>query len=140
MDTETKIYVSNDLGIVMARMQAREIARQMGFGTADQARFSLAASELARVLSWATREPSELVISNTNRNGHSGLQMACLVRREYLPSEGSLNGDRGGSVPGRSLAGACQLVDESVIEVETQNSEQARITLIKWLNGKDAYQ
>ena len=47
METETKIYVNNDLDIVMARMQARNVAKEMGFGTVDQARISLAASELA---------------------------------------------------------------------------------------------
>ena len=58
MDTETKIYVNNDLDIVMTRMQVRDMAKKMGFGTADQARISLAASELARVLSWGAMDPT----------------------------------------------------------------------------------
>jgi len=42
MSAERRVYINNDLDIVTARMQAREMARQVGFGTADQARISLA--------------------------------------------------------------------------------------------------
>ena len=44
MNVQRKIYINNDLDVVTARMQAREMARQLGFRTADQARISLAAS------------------------------------------------------------------------------------------------
>lgn len=126
---ETRIYINNDLDVVTARMQAREAAKKMGFSTADQARISLAASELARVLSWKIREPGEIVISKTTRNGHYGLQVACLVQLEHISSKDQA------SPPGRSFAGACKLVDESSVDV--QNNHQARVTLIKWLSGKD---
>ena len=128
MDTETKIFVNNDLDIVMARMQARDIAKKMGFSTADQARISLATSELARVLSWATQESSVMVISNATRNGNQGLQVACLIQREHISEE---NGTSEETVPHRSFVGACRLADESSVEV--QDDEQARVTLIKWL-------
>lgn len=131
MDTETKIYVNNDLDIVMTRMQVRDMAKKMGFGTADQARISLAASELARVLSWGVYEPSEMVISNAARNGHQGLKVVCLVQREYIP-EGEAT-DEGDRTPRRSFVGACRLVDESSVEI--QDDWQARVTLIKWLKS-----
>lgn len=67
MSTERKIHVNNDLDIVTARLQAREMAKEMGFGTADQARISLATSELARVLSWNTDRCSEIVITNARK-------------------------------------------------------------------------
>ena len=56
MDIETKIYINNDLDIVVARMQTRRVAKEMDFSTVDQARISLAASELARLLTWTTTE------------------------------------------------------------------------------------
>ena len=127
MSTETRIYINNDLDIVMARMQARNVAKKMGFSTADQARISLAASELARVLSWAIREPGEMIISETTRNGHQGLQVVCLVQLEHISTEG----EAANAPPSRSFAGACKLVDESSVDV--QNDQQARVTLIKWL-------
>ena len=127
MGTERRIYINNDLDIVVVRMQAREMAKQMGFGTADQARISLAASELARVLSWNTGESGEIVMSDANQNGQNGLQVACTVNLE-LVSTGDEQGSAGSN---RSLAGASQLVDESI--VEEQENNRAQVTLIKWL-------
>jgi len=132
MGTERRIYINNDLDIVVVRMQARELAKQMGFGTADQARISLAASELARVLSWNTSQSGEIIMSDANQNGQHGLQVACLVNLEQISSGGEASAapDKT-TVSGRSLAGACQLVDESI--VEEQGNNQAQVTLIKWL-------
>ena len=127
MGTETKVYINNDLDIALARMQARDLAKKMGFSTADQARISLAASELARVLSWTPQGPSELIISDTSRNGHQGLQVVCLVEREHISAQGVDT-----SVPNKSFAGACRLVDESSVDVK--DDKQALVTLIKWLN------
>jgi serine/threonine-protein kinase RsbT len=131
MVVERKIYVNNDLDIVVARMQAREMAKEMGFSTADQARISLAASELARVVSWNTNERGEIVISGASKSGHQGLQVTCLVRREYIPAGDMSNGGKETPVPNRSLAGARRLVDEST--VETQDNKWARVILTKWL-------
>lgn len=128
MDTETKIFVNNDLDVVMARMQARNIARDMGFSTVDQARISLATSELARVLAWATQESGEMVISNVTRNGSLGLQVTCLIQQEYISQGDSITQE---SAPQRSIAGACRLADESNIEL--CGGQRARVTLIKWL-------
>jgi len=125
MNTECKIFVNNDLDIVNARMQARAMAKQVGFRTADQARISLAASELARVLSWGPNLPGEITMVFANHNGQPGLHVMCRVQYS------------GDSVDGRptlrhSLTSACQLVDESI--VEEQDNQHAHITLIKWLS------
>ncbi len=133
MDVETRIYVNNDLDIVIARLQTRELAKKMGFNTADQARISLAASEMARVLAWMTRnKSSEMIISNIQKNDQQGLQVISLVKRDYLPQNNKPNNLDEISVPGRSLVGACRLVDESVIE--PHNDQHAQVTLIKWLS------
>ncbi len=131
MDVETKIYVNNDLDIVIVRMQTRELAKKMGFSTADQARISLAASEMARVLTWVTRKSSEMIIRNAQKNGQQGLQVICLVKRDYLPKNNGPNNLDEVSVPGRSFVGACRLVDENIIE--PHNDQHALVTLIKWL-------
>jgi hypothetical protein len=127
MDGERKIYVNNDLDIVSARMQARAMAKELGFRTADQARISLAASELARVLSWSPNLPAEIRMIPTHQNGQQGLQVVCLV---HLASEDTTDHQRVASQ--RSLSSACQLVDESI--VEEQNNWHALVTLVKWLS------
>jgi serine/threonine-protein kinase RsbT len=131
MNMQRKIYINNDLDVVTARMQAREMAKQLGFRTADQARISLAASELARVLSWNTNTPGEITMSDTNQNGHQGMQVACRVELKHLSPDNGAKQLAEVSGPGRSLAGAYELVDESI--VEEQSNEQALVTLIKWL-------
>ena len=131
MNVQRKIYINNDLDVVTARMQAREMAKQLGFRTADQARISLAASELARVLSWNTNLAGEILMSDTSHNGQQGMQMACQVALRYLNSDNSVKQLAEDSAPVRSLAGACELVDESI--VEERSNEQALVTLIKWL-------
>ena len=133
MITTTRIYINNDLDVVTARMQARQLAKQMGFNTADQARISLAASELARVLSWHTNAPGELIMSDASgKNGHSGVQVVCVVHTKYVAAHEELADADDISIPRRSFAGACQLVDESI--VEEQEGDQSRVTLIKWMS------
>ncbi len=133
MNIERKIYVNNDLDIVVARMQAREMAKQMGFGTADQARISLAASELARILSWTTDQPSEIIVSAAAKNGHRGIKVMCLVDLDHVPSD-KVN-EAGESLEQKLyLANACHLVDESI--VEAQDEKHTRVTLMQWLKSK----
>jgi anti-sigma regulatory factor (Ser/Thr protein kinase) len=126
-----KIYVNNDLDVVTTRMQAREMAKSMGFRTADQARISLAASELARMLSWNTTTPGEILICDTVQNGHQGMEVSCIVQTRYLTLDEKTKDSTLVSMPNRSLTGARQLVDES--HVEKQSNQKALVKLIKWL-------
>jgi len=132
MNAERKIYINNDLDIVTARMQAREMARQVGFGTADQARISLAASELARLLAWTQGlESRQIVMSSATRNGHPGIQVTCLICFDQISEDNETTEAEKLSKQSHSLEGARQLVDESFIE--PQDNKFARVTLIKWL-------
>ncbi|MBN1217753.1 MAG: hypothetical protein JXM69_02400 [Anaerolineae bacterium] len=129
MNVDT-IRVSSDLDVVMARMQARKIAKEMGFNTADQARISLAASELARALSWNVEHPGEIIFSSADQNGQQGFRVACAVKREYVPAPGQSKSDPNTPIPSQCLAGARQLVDESI--VEELDGQKVQIILIKW--------
>jgi serine/threonine-protein kinase RsbT len=131
---DNTIFISSDLDVVMARIEARKLAKQMGFNTADQARISLAASELARALSWNNEAPGEIIFSTANQNGQQGIRVVCLVKREYIevvPHNDSAKPHEI-SIPNRCLTGARQLVDESFIE--EQGDQKAQLILIKWLN------
>jgi serine/threonine-protein kinase RsbT len=138
MSKEVRIYINNDLDIVNARMQARQVARQMGFGTADQARISLAASELANVLSWNSSESGEIILSEINRDERSGLQVVCVIDMATIPlnQEGERSGVSSAASPlyglehNQNLSSACRLVDESFIEA--QNERYTQVTLVKF--------
>ena len=131
MNTATTIYINNELDIVMVRMQARTIAKTMGFSTADQAYISMAASELARMLSNTRSKTAQMVISNNTKNGHQALQIVCFIRQEYIQEDDGVNGDGQISTLKQALLGACKFVDKSCIEM--QDDQQVRVTLIKWL-------
>lgn len=131
MNIAKSISINSDFDIVAARMQTREIAKQMGFGTTDQARISLATSELARVISWNRNHRSEIVLSDACKNGYQGIQVVCLIDLEYLPGGDKSRQTKDTPMPQHSLAGARQLVDESKVEV--LDDKQARITLMQWL-------
>ena len=138
MSKEVRIYINNDLDIVNARMQARQVARQMGFGTADQARISLAASELANVLSWNSGESGEIILSEFNRDERSGLQVVCIIDMATIPLNQGGEARGGGAAVSpvyglehnQNLSSACRLVDESFIEA--QNERYTRVTLVKF--------
>lgn len=131
MDLNKKISINNDFDIVTARMQVRDIIKQMGFSPADQSRVSLAASELARIISWRRTQQGEISLSLAHKNGHQGIQLVCLVDREYIPHGEVSHRMSEASAPQRSLSGARQLVDENHIEV--LDAQRARVTLMKWL-------
>ncbi|OQY48017.1 MAG: hypothetical protein B6242_03525 [Anaerolineaceae bacterium 4572_78] len=122
MPTTTRILINDDSDIITARIQARKIARQVGFGTVDQARISLAASELARLLiKFNIDVPAEILISRTASHGHSGIEVVGINPN----IEDALQ-----TTQDSALLGAIELVDEYLVE----NSEQGiRVTLMKWL-------
>jgi serine/threonine-protein kinase RsbT len=132
MHTEQKIYINNDLDIVVARMQVREMAKHLGFGTADQARISLAASELARLLvGSANSQAGEIVIFQATRNGHAGMQVVCQIPYQSLADDMGVETSAETCQQKHSLSGACHLVDESL--VEPYDDKSTRVTLTKWL-------
>ena len=133
MDIERRIFINNDFDVVLARMQAREVAKEIGFGAADQARISLAASELARVLIWNVDILSELLLKDIMNDGTRGVQVTCTINltNVTLPAESGIHWSKSPSPVSRSLAGACHLVDESI--VEEQDGDSAIVILTKWL-------
>lgn len=137
MKVQRKVYINNHLDIVMARMQVREVAKDLGFRTADQARISLAASELARILSWntdpdvGTGEPGEIIISAANRNGHEGLQVLSRVNLSALPLEQYPPQTPLLEILNDSLAGAYKLVDEN--RLKKKDKQYVQVVLIKWM-------
>jgi serine/threonine-protein kinase RsbT len=77
-----RIPIANDLDIVAARVEGRNLAREMGFGIIDQARIATAISELARnVVLYA--HGGEIVLSRV------GADRAQPVERDALRRDGS---------------------------------------------------
>lgn len=128
--TSKKIYINSDLDIIVARLRAREVAREIGFGTIDQARISLAAGELARSLTKNVGQHGEIIISGIRTQEHYGIQVVSMNPGSYTdgPDNGQPALDNGQQ---QALSNATPLVDECLVENKTGG---VRITLVKWLS------
>lgn len=113
------VGVRSQADVVAARQTGREMARRLGFGSADQTRLATAISELARnVIQYA----GEGVCVITDRSNGSTMSIRVVVE-DHGPGipdiEKALeDGFSTGSGLGAGLAGAKRLVDEFHIESE----------------------
>ena len=129
--TTRRILIHNDLDIIVARLKSREVAREMGFSTIDQARISLATGELARLLANSVGSSGEIVISGIQLEDHCGVQVVSINSGGVgaAGKNGSAvqaNGSTGEMAP--AVAGVMALVDECRVE-----NHGTRVTLMKWL-------
>ncbi|NJN54363.1 MAG: response regulator [Anaerolineae bacterium] len=125
-----RIVIKSDLDIITARLRAREVARELGFGTIDQARISLAASELARILALKMSAPGEILIAGVNTPEHVGIQVTSIDSSDekLLEADGEVTQE---PLDDAALSNALALVDEGF--VEQVGAKNIRVTLYKWL-------
>ena len=127
------IPIHNDLDIVSARTEGRNMARVLGFGVIDQARIATAISELARnVVLYANR--GSILLEVIEADGRRGIQIVCrddgpgiadidLVMQDGYSSQRGL---------GMGLPGTRRLMDE--FKIESQVGVGTTVTVRKWRN------
>ena len=132
MIQERALLVRSDLDIVSARVEGRDMARALGFGTIDQARIATAISELARNIVLYAGEGT-VTLRLIQRGGKKGIEVICedrgpgiedvnLVMRDgYSTSRGL----------GMGLPGAKRLMDE--FEIESRLGQGTRVVVRKWI-------
>lgn len=124
----SKVLINDTTDVFTVRMQARQMAKQMGFGTIDQARIALATSELAHLICASDEHSGEIVLSEVLQNDYRGFQVACWVNKPADEAGKPIWSDNNFQ---HSVNGACRLVDENIIDLENHKGK-AQITLIKW--------
>lgn len=97
----------------------RKVARSSGFGIADQARISLAASSLAYALGLGQKNQGRIVIECLDERGRSGVRVICLKQNVSA-----------GELPPGALDETRFMVDE--MSVEDLPPKDLQVTLIKW--------
>jgi serine/threonine-protein kinase RsbT len=132
MTESLHFQILNDLDIVMARVEGRNLARSLGFGVIDQARVATAISELTRnIVLYAGKGTVTLrAIETPQRHGLEivcadsgpGIADVALVMREGYSSRRGL---------GMGLPGTRRLMDE--FEIRSKPGEGTVITARKWL-------
>ena len=130
--TTVSIYTESD--VVIARMEARQVAKKMGFGTIDQARISLATSELSRLIYETSSQIGEIAISNVPPSKPHGIQVSCSI--DVVAHLALDDPERPVVILNeqmkfqRTLTGMARLMDECLLDVH-ENGKTA-VTLIKW--------
>ncbi|WP_096270957.1 anti-sigma regulatory factor [Paucisalibacillus globulus] len=132
MNSQSCVSIQKEWDIVAARQMGREIAKQLGFGTVDQARITTAISELARnIYLYAgegqicfeiveTLEQKGMTIVATDSG--PGIEDLSLVMQDGYTTSGGL---------GAGLPGVRRLMDD--FDMESEVGHGTRIVTTKWV-------
>ncbi|MHA6253008.1 anti-sigma regulatory factor [Oceanobacillus sp. CAU 1775] len=133
MEPQSCLKIKKEWDIVAARQLGREMAKELGFSTVDQARIATAISELARNIYLYAEEGSisyKVIYSPENK---AGLCLTVEDRGPGIPDIGQVMQDgfttSGGL--GAGLPGVKRLMDD--FDLETKIDVGTTITTTKWL-------
>ena len=132
MEFQSCVKIINEWDIVAARQLGRNVAKELGFGTVDQARITTAISELARNIYLYAGQGS-VSIEKININGKSGLKIIAEDQgpgiediRRVMEDGYTTSGGLGAGLPG-----AKRLMDD--FDIESIPGEGTKIIATKWL-------
>ncbi|MDH4138226.1 MAG: anti-sigma regulatory factor [Anaerolineae bacterium] len=130
---ERCIPVKTDLDIVSARVEGRNLARELGFGTIDQARIATAISELARNVVLYAPEGKVTVRAVVSDDGGQGIEVICEDNGPGIASVELVmqDGYSTSSGLGMGLPGTKRLMDE--FEIESKLGVGTRVAVRRWL-------
>jgi serine/threonine-protein kinase RsbT len=132
MDFQSCVTIQKEWDIVGARQMGRNIAKEIGFGTVDQARIATAISELARniYLYAGNGEISFEKLENIDHKGIGiyavdngpGMEEISQVMEDGFSTSGGL---------GAGLPGVKRLMDE--FDIISKTGEGTKIKVVKWI-------
>lgn len=132
MSHRSSVDIYTEWDIVAARQLGRNEAKEIGFGTVDQARITTAISELARNI-YLYAGKGKIEIERLSENGLFGIMIIASDEgpgipdiRKVMEDGFSTSGGLGAGMPG-----VRRLMDE--FKVETQQGAGTAITATKWL-------
>jgi len=126
------VHIRDELDIVRARQEGRQVAKNMGFGAVDLARIATAISELARNI-YTYAQTGEIWLEEVEKGSRRGLQVMALDHGPGISNveDAMRDGYTTSNGLGAGLPGTRRLVDE--FEIESQISQGTRVTVRKWL-------
>lgn len=108
LTTPQHMQVASDHDMILLRQAVRQAARAAGLGTAQQARFTAAVSEVARAL-FLVSQQGRFTIRLSEPPGRGALEVVCA-------SECADRSGAGALFASSSVAGARDLVDDACLE------------------------
>ncbi|KOO40360.1 anti-sigma regulatory factor [Priestia koreensis] len=132
MEFQSCVKIVTEWDIVAARQLGRNVSKELGFGTVDQARITTAISELARnIYLYAGR--GQICIEKLNQGGKKGLLVLATDEgpgitdlRKVMEDGYSTSGGLGAGLPG-----VRRLMDE--FDIQSTIGEGTNIKSVKWL-------
>lgn len=132
MKDESSVEILTEWDIVAARQLGRNVAKELGFGTVDQARITTAISELARNI-YLYAGKGRIEIQQITQNGLKGILIIAADDGPGIPDIRQVMEDgfttSGGL--GAGLPGVKRLMDD--FKIETIVGEGTDIRATKWL-------
>ncbi|CEA03848.1 Serine/threonine-protein kinase RsbT [Metalysinibacillus saudimassiliensis] len=132
MSQQTSVEIITEWDIVAARQLGRNEAKEIGFGTVDQARITTAISELARNIYLYARV-GRVDIERLYEDGRKGISIVASDKgagiedvRKVLEDGYSTSGGLGAGLPGVK-----RLMDS--MDIVSKSGEGTTITITKWL-------
>lgn len=133
MKKSKEIAINNGKDAITTRQVARELARELGFGLADQTRITTAVSELARNI-YVYAGTGRVIIKAVSNNAKKGIEIVAEDNGPGIP-EIELAMQDGYSTKnglGQGLPGAKRLMDE--FEIKSEADVGTTVTIRKWLD------
>lgn len=132
MQVQTQVDIHSEWGIVAARQAGRKLAREIGFGSVDQARITTAISELARNI-YLYANKGQIQIEEAASSGKRGIKIIATDHgpgikdiRRVMEDGFTTSGGLGAGLPGVK-----RLMDD--FDIDSEMNEGTTITAIKWL-------
>ena len=132
MGNESYVKIKSEWDIVAARQLGRNMAKELGFGTVDQARITTAISEMARNI-YLYAGKGEIRIDRIKQMGKTGLKVIAEDQgqgiqdiRKALEDGYSTSGGLGAGLPG-----VRRLMDG--FDITSAPGEGTTIQVVKWL-------
>lgn len=132
MGDESRIQITSDADIVIARQEGRALAERIGFTGSDLTIIATAISEVARnIIKFAKR--GEVILQRVNHNPHDGILVIARDQGPGIPDIALAMSD--GYTTGRGLGlglpGCRRLMDE--FNIESRVGEGTTVYLKKWV-------
>ncbi|MCJ8008511.1 anti-sigma regulatory factor [Lederbergia wuyishanensis] len=132
MELQSCVKIINEWDIVAVRQLGRNVAKELGFGTVDQARITTAISELARNI-FLYAGQGEVCIVKEHQNGRNGLK---IIAKDNGPGIADIrrvmeDGYTTSGGLGAGLPGVKRLMDE--FDIQSKLHEGTEIVAVKWL-------
>lgn len=132
MITKSSVQIKKEWDIVGARQMGRKLAKELGFGTVDQARIATAISELARNI-YLYAEEGQVAYETVEDMNKKGLKIIASDKGPGINdlSKAMEDGFSTSGGLGAGLPGVKRLMD--IFDIVSEPGKGTTITTIKWV-------